>query len=91
MTYARAVATALPSATPNPDAMKFTLDARLAAMFNALSVADAASIPFAAEVFAAGGVASVFGVNDFVTVTRQPGAEWAPIIAAVQAAAQTHL
>ena len=71
--------------------MKFTLDTRLEAMFNAMSAGDAASIPFAADVFAAGGVASVFGVNDFVTVTRQPGAEWEPIVAAVQAAAQTHL
>jgi hypothetical protein len=28
-------------------------------------------------------VASVFGVNDFVTVTREPGADWDPIVAAV--------
>ena len=71
--------------------MKFTLDTRLEAMFNAMNAADAASIPFAADVFAAGGVSSVFGVNDFVTVTRQSGAEWEPIIAAVQTAAQTYL
>ncbi len=71
--------------------MKFTLDTRLEAMFNATNALDAAPIPFAAEVFAAGGVSSVFGVNDFVTVTRLPGAEWEPIIAAVQAAAHTHL
>jgi hypothetical protein len=71
--------------------MKFTLDTRLDAMFNAMNAADAAAIPFAADVFAAGGVSSVFGVNDFVTVTRQPGAEWEPIVAAVQAAAQTFL
>jgi hypothetical protein len=37
------------------------------------------------------GVASVFGVNDFVTVTRQPGADWEPIIAAVQTSAETYL
>ena len=85
------MATATPSSTPNPDAMKFTLDTRLEAMFNATSTADAADKPFAAAVFAAGGVATVFGVNDFVTVTRQPGAEWEPIIAAVHAAAETHL
>jgi Scaffold protein Nfu/NifU N terminal. len=85
------VATATPSSTPNPDATKFTLDSRLEAMFNASSAAEAAGIPFAAAVFAAGGVASVFGVNDFVTVTRQPGADWGPIIAAVHAAAEAHL
>jgi hypothetical protein len=90
-TYDRCVATATPSSTPNPDATKFTLDTTLPAMFNASSAEQAAAIPFAADVFAAGGVASVFGVNDFVTVTRQPGADWQPIIAAVHTAAAAHL
>jgi hypothetical protein len=71
--------------------MKFTLDTKLEAMFNATSAEDAADKPFVTDVFAAGGVATVFGVNDFVTVTRQPGADWAPIIAAVHAAAEAHL
>jgi Scaffold protein Nfu/NifU N terminal len=71
--------------------MKFTLDTKLDAMFNATSAEAAAGIPFAAEVFAAGGVSTVFGVNDFVTVTRQPGAEWDAIIAAVHSAAAAHL
>jgi len=30
-------------------------------------------------------------VNDFVTITRQPGADWEQIVAAVQAAAAEHL
>ena len=85
------MATATPSTTPNPNATKFTLDITLDAMFNVRNAEDAAANPFAAAVFAAGGVATVFGVNDFVTVTRQPGAEWDPIIAAVQAAASSHL
>lgn len=80
------MATATPSPTPNPDAMKFTLDVKLGEMFNVLSAADAAT-PFAQAVFAAPGVAALFGVNDFVTVTRVPGADWAPIVAAVQEAA----
>jgi hypothetical protein len=33
----------------------------------------------------------VFGVNDFVTVTRRPGTEWEPIISAVGEAARRHL
>ena len=85
------MATATPASTPNPDATKFTLDTKLTAMFNATDADQAMAIPFAADVFAAGGVASVFGVNDFVTVTRQPGADWEPIIAAVRAAAEAHL
>jgi hypothetical protein len=89
--YDRAVATASPSPTPNPDATKFTLDTTLPATFNVTSADAAIGNRFAEDVFAAGGVAAVFGVNDFVTVTRQPGADWGPIVAAVQAAAAAHL
>jgi hypothetical protein len=71
--------------------MKFTLDTKLEAMFNAANAADAAGNAFATEVLAIDGVAAVFGVNDFVTVTRQPGADWEPIIAAVQTSAETYL
>jgi hypothetical protein len=85
------MATASPSTTPNPDAMKFTLDVTLPATFNATSVEAAAGNAFAEEVFATGDVVTVFGVNDFVTVTRRQGADWDPIVAAVQAAAENHL
>jgi hypothetical protein len=84
------VAHANPSPTPNPDALKFTLDVTLGAMINVADAAEA-DTPFARAVFAAAGVSNLFGVNDFVTVTRQPGAEWEPIIEAVQAAAAEHL
>jgi len=60
------------STTPNPDAMKFTLDRRFDEMFTVPSAEDAESNPFAAAVFASGGVASVFGTADFVTITRSP-------------------
>jgi hypothetical protein len=81
------MATATPTPTPNPDAMKFSLDVKLAEMMNVISPAEAIT-PFAKAVFAAPGVANLFGVNDFVTVTREPGADWDPIVAAVQAAAE---
>jgi hypothetical protein len=42
-------------------------------------------------VLAADGVASVFGVNDFVTVMREPGADWDAIVCVVQEAAAEHL
>jgi hypothetical protein len=89
--YARHVANASPSSTPNPDAMKFTLDTTLPETFNITSPDAAAGMAFAEAVFAAGGVAAIFGVNDFVTVRRQPGFEWEPIVAAVVGAAATHL
>ena len=67
------------------------MDTTLPASFNVTRPDDAVGNRFAEDVFAAAGVASVFGVNDFVTVTRQPGADWGPIVAAVQAAAEAHL
>ena len=71
--------------------MKFTLDTTLPAMLSVTSADDAAGHPFAEAVFAAGGVASIFGVNDFVTVTRRPGSDWDPIVQAVVAAAASGL
>ena len=87
----RSMATADPSPTPNPDAMKFTLDTTLPEMLNVSSADEAAGNAFAEAVLAVDGVASVFGVNDFVTITRQQGAGWEPIIEAVKAAAAEHL
>ena len=85
------IATATPAPSPNPNALRFALDVTLP---DTLSINDAAAAkgnPFAEAVFAAPGVASIFGVNDFVTVTRAPNADWDPIIEAVQTAAREHL
>ena len=84
------MATAAVSTTPNPDALKFTLDVKLPAMVN-LSSADEATTAFERQIMAVPGVANLFGVNDFVTVTRVPGTEWEPIIDAVHQAAKEHL
>jgi hypothetical protein len=85
------MATATPQPSPNPNALRFQLDTKLPALISFASAADAEGDPFASAVFAAGGVANVFGTNDFVTVSRSPGADWDPIVAAVQAAAAEHL
>ena len=85
------MATADPQPSPNANALRFQLDTTLGDTLSFNSAGDAAGHPFAEAVFAAPGVASIFGVNDFVTVTRTPGAEWEPIVAAVQEAAAAHL
>lgn len=87
------MASVSPSPTPNPDAMKYTLDQPLAAPMNVPSAEAAAAEgnDFAVAVFADSGVASVFGTADFVTVTRRPGADWASITATVETAAAEHL
>ena len=69
--------------TPNPDAMKFTLDVRVEGMVNARTEQEAAVDPLAAAVLALPGVAAVFRTADFLTVTRDPSASWDELIATV--------
>lgn len=85
------MASVIPSPTPNPNAMKFSLDIRLPESFSFADAQAAAGHPFSHAVFAAPGVAAVFGTADFVTVTRKPGVEWDPIVSAVEMAAAEHL
>lgn len=85
------MAAAVPSTTPNPNAMKFSLDVKLPGTLNLANADAAAGNAFAAAVFAVEGVQSLFGVNDFVTVTRTPGADWDTIVAGVTMAAAEHL
>jgi hypothetical protein len=79
-----------PTSTPNPDAMKFELDIALPERIHAKHGDDVEDL-FTRALLSVDGVASVFGVNDFVTVTRSAGADWDPIIHAVERAAATHL
>ncbi len=85
------MATATPSPTPNPNAMKYDLDVKLPGTLNLANAEAAKGNPFAEAVFAIEGVQSLFGVNNFVTVTRKPGADWDVITAGVQQAAGEHL
>jgi hypothetical protein len=79
-----------PSTTPNPNAMKFTLDVTLSERIDTTR-GEGTESPFARAMLEVDGVASVFGVNDFVTITRDPDAEWDPIVCAVEDAAAAHL
>ncbi len=68
--------------TPNPHAGKFTVDrvlveGRRGRTFD--SAAAAAGEPLAERLLAEPGVASVFLVADFVTVTKAPDADWAEL------------
>ena len=85
------MASASPSPTPNPDAMKFDLDVTLPETMSFSSVDEAAGNAFAEAVLGGGGVANVFGVNSFVTITRQPGVDWDELIPRVVEAAREHL
>lgn len=64
--------------TPNPNARKFTVSARVVekGSLTFSTAEEAEGNPVAKAIFAAGGVSSVFMVKDFVTVTRQESADW---------------
>jgi hypothetical protein len=76
------VLTVRPEPTPNPNAIRFALSAPVlgerARSFG--SAAAAAGTPWAERLFAIPGVASLFGMKDFLTVTKSPGASWETIV-----------
>ena len=74
--------------TPNPNAGKFTLNRKVlegTASRSFYNADDAAGNPLASALFDVEGVASVFMVDDFITVTKTPSAEWETLIPKVQA------
>ena len=68
--------------TPNPDALKFIVQ-RPILRSGTRSFRDfgaAVGDPLASRVFALGKVTSVFYMDRFVTVNKEPGAEWTGLI-----------
>lgn len=70
--------------------MKFTLDITLPERILANRGDDVEDV-FTAAVLTIPGVASIFAVKDFVTITRVPGTDWEPIVCGVEEAAAKHL
>ncbi len=70
-----------PQPTPNPNALRFQFDsAVLGTKSRSFANADDANgTPWAERLFAIPGVESLFGVNDFLTVTKSRDAEWPAI------------
>jgi hypothetical protein len=69
--------------TPNPNAGKFTVGRSVVAGNTSRSFhtpEQAAAEPIAAALFELEGVASIFMVEDFVTVTKRPDADWSDLI-----------
>lgn len=76
------------SPTPNPNAGKFTLNRKVlegSASRSFYNADDAADHALAAALFEIEGVASLFMVDDFVTVTKNADAPWESLIPQVQA------
>ena len=81
-----------PQETPNPNAMKFTLSVTVAetGSFSFTKQDTEIEHPIAAGVIALEGVVSVFGVNDFLTVSKEPSVSWDDLLPAVVDAIKNH-
>ena len=74
-----------PEGTPNPNAVKFTLDRQAtdkrSETFRAGSNPE--DSPLGAKIFALDGVTNVFLTANFVSVTKEPDALWDELVPAV--------
>lgn len=74
-----------PEGTPNPNAVKFTLDRsatdKRSETFREGSNPD--DSPLGAKIFALDGVTNVFLTANFVSVTKTPDAYWEELVPAV--------
>lgn len=80
--------------TPNPNSLKFTAGKRLfipSGMEAFASPAQAAGHPLGEPLFAIPGVANVFILPQFVTITRHPRADWDDMIPRIEAVLEAHL
>lgn len=81
-----------PEATPNPNAIKFTLDRPStqgrAQTFRAGS--DPAESPLGARIFALDGVTNVFMTANFVSVTKEDDIDWQELAPLVVAELENH-
>lgn len=78
--------------TPNPHSMKFTLNRKViekgSKTYNGPQ--DPEAPPVVKALFEIPGVKSLFFLNDFITVSRDPSADWGEIVPKAQAAIRAH-
>ena len=82
----------IPQPTPNPNALKFTLDRpatdKRSETFREGS--DPADSPLGARIFALGGIVNVFLTADFVSVTKDDATSWDTLLPVVISAIEEH-
>ncbi len=78
--------------TPNPNAMKFSLDRPVidGTSRTFANAEDAATNPIAEKLFSIKGVKQVFLLGSFVTVTKQTEAFWPDVAPEIEVALRNH-
>lgn len=80
--------------TPNPNSLRLTRrdgrpvlppESLPGGMLSATSPEQAAELPIALALLSIPGIAGVFALADFLTVTRSPGTAWDALLPAVEA------
>ena len=79
----------LSSATPNPNALKFTVDATFEAPAS-FAAGQETDDPLAASLLGIDGVTSVFMSADFVTLSKSPDVDWDAIAPAATETLEAH-
>jgi NFU1 iron-sulfur cluster scaffold homolog, mitochondrial len=78
--------------TPNVNALKFVLNRRVTeGRSQTFTDPSTAASPLARDILRIAGVRQVFFLNDFITVTRMEGADWAVVAPQVETLIRTHL
>lgn len=80
--------------TPNPNSLKFTADGATftdGGMESYNSAAEARGNALAERLFALPGVANVFILPQFLTVTKHPAADWDDLQPKLETALEEHL
>lgn len=78
--------------TPNPNSVKFTLNRPVSEgkSQSYMNPEQAEASPLAKALFEIPGVKSVFMLNNFITVSRDPAVEWEAIIGRVEETIRDH-
>jgi hypothetical protein len=81
-----------PEGTPNPNAVKFTLDRPATDKRNESFRAgsDPADSPLGAAIFALDGVSNVFITANFVSVNKEDGVDWDELLPEVISVIEGH-
>lgn len=76
-------------ATPNPDALKFTVGVDVGGPRTFVAGFDHDD-PLAAAILSLPGITSIFMTADFVTLSKTPDADWAEIAGLAQNIIESH-
>lgn len=83
--------TVIPQPTPNPNSVKFTLDRPvIEGESKSYFSPDEADTPLAESLFSVDGVASLFFLNNFITVGKEQEADWNVLVPRIQHLIESH-